>query len=94
MPNLKSYRALLLLALLPWVACSTRRAPSVEEQVAALGEVDFNFHVKPLLAQNCYECHGPESEHEAGLRVDSLAALIDGQRSSSNAVGRSRRCIG
>ena len=34
--------------------------------------VDFNYHIRPILSQNCYVCHGPdESSREAGLRLDS-----------------------
>lgn len=33
--------------------------------------VDFNFHVKPVLADKCFACHGPDAnKREAGLRLD------------------------
>ncbi|MDH3649071.1 MAG: DUF1549 domain-containing protein, partial [Saprospiraceae bacterium] len=33
--------------------------------------VDFNYHVRPIISQNCYVCHGPDSStREAGLRLD------------------------
>ncbi|MCC5936580.1 MAG: PSD1 domain-containing protein [Lunatimonas sp.] len=33
--------------------------------------VDFNFHIKPILVQKCYLCHGPDpSSREADLRLD------------------------
>lgn len=63
----------LLLAFLLWIAaCGSPPAePSVEAQLASLGEIDYNFHVKPILSQNCYLCHGPdESSREADLRLD------------------------
>ncbi|MFK7845654.1 MAG: PSD1 and planctomycete cytochrome C domain-containing protein [Rhodothermales bacterium] len=52
--------------------CSSEpKVLSVEEQLAALGEIDYNFHVKPILSQNCYLCHGPDaSSREAELRLD------------------------
>lgn len=31
--------------------------------------VDYDKDVRPLLAQNCYSCHGPEAQ-QAGLRLD------------------------
>ena len=45
--------------------------------------VDFNFHVRPILVQNCYLCHGPDpSGRKADLRFDTYegatAALKDG----------------
>jgi hypothetical protein len=45
--------------------------------------VDFNFHVRPILVQNCYLCHGPDPSGRKGdLRLDTFegafAALKDG----------------
>lgn len=45
-------------------------------------EVDFNFHVKPILSDRCYACHGPdENAREADLRLDikesAFSALKD-----------------
>src|SRR5262245_64289723 len=36
---------------------------------AASGTVDYLKDVKPLLAQNCYGCHGPDVQ-QSGLRLD------------------------
>ena len=34
--------------------------------------VDFNYHVRPILVQKCYLCHGPdESSRKANLRLDT-----------------------
>ena len=33
--------------------------------------VDFNFHVKPILSDRCFKCHGPDaSARQAELRFD------------------------
>ncbi|MGI9551121.1 MAG: DUF1549 domain-containing protein [Aurantibacter sp.] len=45
--------------------------------------VDFNFHVRPILVQNCYLCHGPDpSGRKADMRLDTYegatAALKEG----------------
>jgi hypothetical protein len=37
----------------------------------------FEKKVRPVLATRCYKCHGP-TKQEAGLRVDSRAALLEG----------------
>ena len=37
----------------------------------------FETHVRPVLAENCYSCHGPDRQM-AGLRLDSRAALLKG----------------
>ncbi len=34
-------------------------------------EVNFNFHVKPILSDKCFVCHGPDvGTRKAGLRLD------------------------
>src|SRR5689334_9366799 len=45
--------------------------------VAAAGPVQFAREIQPVLKASCYQCHGPE-RHEAGLRLDSRAALLKG----------------
>ena len=35
-------------------------------------KIDFNYHVRPILSQNCFVCHGPDSSsREANLRLDT-----------------------
>src|SRR5689334_4215981 len=45
--------------------------------------VDFNYHIKPLLSDRCYTCHGPDEKARKGkLRLDTqdgaFKALDDG----------------
>lgn len=59
-----------------------RAAPTV----AGLPErVDFNVHVKPILSDRCFACHGPDDRaRKAGLRLDlkdhAFARLPSGNR--------------
>lgn len=41
--------------------------------------VDYNFHIKPILSDNCYTCHGPDAnKRKAGLRLDlEKTALLE-----------------
>jgi len=53
--------------------------------VHATGTVSFDRQIKPLLAQYCYDCHGPDAnKREAGFRLDTqagaFAALSDNGR--------------
>src|SRR5690348_6433967 len=51
---------------------------------AALRHIDFNKNIEPILADNCYQCHGPDpGGRKAGLRLDhpetAFAKLKDGR---------------
>src|SRR5688572_7859704 len=41
--------------------------------------VDFNYHIKPLLSDRCYACHGPdEKARKAKLRLDVKEGAFKG----------------
>ncbi len=40
----------------------------------------FESKIRPVLAENCYQCHG-EKKQKGGLRVDNLGYLIEGGES-------------
>lgn len=43
----------------------------IDEQIVP-DVISFNFHVKPILSDNCFLCHGPDAgTREAGLRFDT-----------------------
>ena len=34
-------------------------------------DIDYNWHVRPILSENCFQCHGPDAQaREASLRLD------------------------
>ncbi|WP_238474607.1 DUF1553 domain-containing protein [Maribacter algarum] len=96
---------ILKIGLLCLMTLALSCGPSMPEEVEVAyqslpDEVDFNFHVKPILSDRCYSCHGPDANsRQAGLRLDieeeafkKLAsgkrAFVSGKSGSSESVNR------
>lgn len=56
---------------------------------SAAGAVDYVTDVKPILARNCYKCHGA-AEQKSGMRLDTVAfALKGGKHGPAIVAGKS-----
>jgi cytochrome c553 len=63
--------------LLIWKVLSRVGTPSGTDfqQTTLPSGISYNFHVKPILSDKCFACHGPDkNERKAGLRLDVEAA--------------------
>ncbi|WP_439624552.1 PSD1 and planctomycete cytochrome C domain-containing protein [Gemmata sp.] len=71
-PRTRSLRLLPVVAVVAWSLPTTRAAEPTPEAVA-----HFEKEVRPLLVEKCQRCHGAKKQ-EAGLRLDSRAAVLKG----------------
>lgn len=71
-------KAILLGLLMAHIACSSDLPQPIAAAIKELPkEIDFNLHVKPILSDKCYACHGPDKANQkAGLRLDEAAAAF------------------
>ena len=62
----------LALLLILWSGCQSAMPEDVVRASQNLPEkIDFNFHIKPILADRCFPCHGPDNNtRKANLRLD------------------------
>ena len=65
------FRLIITLAGLPGAVSSAAAAFTAEQFHT------FETKVRPLLAEKCYSCHGPDKQNN-GLRLDSRAAILRG----------------
>ncbi|WP_290799156.1 DUF1553 domain-containing protein [Flavihumibacter sp. UBA7668] len=62
------------------IGCSPDLPDEIDQAYKQLPDrVDYNLHVKPILSDKCFACHGPDqAKREAGLRLDlSTAAFAE-----------------
>ena len=58
---------------------------SIENRMPAT--VDFNYHIRPILVQKCYLCHGPDaSSRKANLRLDTYEGATALLKSGNRAI--------
>lgn len=63
--------ALAAICLLAYIACNRPGADKGGRTSKLPDEVDYNFHIRPILSDKCFTCHGPDAnKREAGLRLD------------------------
>lgn len=73
-----------MLSVLALSSCGPDLPYDVHQAYEELPEVvDFNYHVRPILSDRCYSCHGPDKNARKGdLRLDledhAFAALSNG----------------
>ncbi|HEY5918819.1 MAG TPA: PSD1 and planctomycete cytochrome C domain-containing protein [Chryseolinea sp.] len=55
-----------------WQSCSDKNAGEANGISMGKGKIDFNYHVKPILSDKCFACHGPDvKKRQADFRLDT-----------------------
>ncbi len=72
-------------ALAVLLAAATACGPSAPTIAGVPEKVDFNFHVRPILSDKCFSCHGPDDRARKGglslhTKEGAFAVLPSGHR--------------
>jgi hypothetical protein len=76
---MRTHLGILCFAILSFLmSCSPELPEDVEVAMNDLPEkLDYNQHVKPILSDKCFACHGPDkAKQKAGLRLDHAEAAL------------------
>lgn len=64
------------------ICCGPGSSEDVSMADSLPEKIDYNFHVRPILSDKCFACHGPDTKaREGGLRLDlqdSAFARLEG----------------
>ena len=75
---MKRYFFFAIFILFISVGCEPSLPENIEVAYQELPEqIDFNLHIRPILSDRCWSCHGQdEATREAGLRLDQADAAF------------------
>ncbi len=69
------------------VALSLMTAVIQASEPASARKIDFNYEIRPILSDKCFNCHGPDPrKRKAGLRLDTKAGAFAKLKSDGHAI--------
>src|SRR5690606_19039371 len=86
------YVSMALLSAWSLFSCSSGIETSIHEAPVPK-DISYNLHIRPILSDNCFACHGPDAnKREAGLRLDiaeeAYKALVENPDSHAIVPGK------
>jgi hypothetical protein len=65
-----------IIAIIVLLGCENRIHQGIEKSLPDI--VDFNFHIKPILSDRCFSCHGPDDNaREGDVRLDAESSAFN-----------------
>ncbi|MBI0397137.1 PSD1 and planctomycete cytochrome C domain-containing protein [Cyclobacterium marinum] len=94
--NKAVFTSILTMLFIAAVALNSCSNENNYKQASIPDQVSYNFHIRPILSDNCFACHGPDAnKREAGLRLDTevgaYAALNDNPNGHAIVPGKSNQ---
>ncbi|MEO5603293.1 MAG: PSD1 and planctomycete cytochrome C domain-containing protein [Cyclobacteriaceae bacterium] len=76
---------LILINTAIWQACTKKTVDEKQNSSFKKGKVDFNYHVKPILSDKCFACHGPDvKKRQAEFRLDTEEGAFKALKSDAH----------
>ncbi|MGY6543324.1 PSD1 and planctomycete cytochrome C domain-containing protein [Arthrospiribacter ruber] len=74
-------RIILTVCLIGFFLSCQEKESGVALNFQERNEISYNFHVRPILSDKCFACHGPDAnKREAGLRLDIASSAYEALR--------------
>ena len=79
-------RVIILFSITLFYSCSSELPKELESYAEYIPEeIDYNFHVKPILSDRCYKCHGPDKNQlKANFRLDQASLVFKSTESNDS----------
>ena len=75
---------------IPWMMVAlylTAAATAYANEPASSRKIDFNYDIRPILSDKCFNCHGPDPrKRKAGLRLDTKDGAFARLKSDGHAI--------
>ena len=85
MRSLSLIVVVVLCSAVVWQGCSDRKVEGETGLSLQKGKIDFNYHVKPILSDKCFACHGPDvKKRQAEFRLDTEEGAFKALKSNSS----------